>query len=356
MKNFKFYFFIFLTLFILSCEGEYEEVGTGSGDPSNPVTTITLSVSSENVSVNTEVVFQILSDSNNVLTSSCKFFVNDKEISGNKYTPGEEGDYTVYATYLALKSNIKTFNASVKDATFKTNILVEDFTGAWCGYCPRVAYKLKELEKKTTQLITVAAHQGDAFEYSKINEMMTAFSIGGFPTAKVNRSIKWNESESQILNLITNDAKVGLALEIGEPDESTGDQIFKVKVKFTQDYSSSNLKLVVFILKDNLIADQRNYADFGYGADDPLKDFVHDNVLVVGLPNMPMGEAIPSASTKNGTTYSKSFTINDGTYPDGYDDAEMHLVAFVVKEDKSVINARIISDLGVPSNQTFEEM
>jgi hypothetical protein len=186
--------------------------------------------------------------------------------------------------------------------------------------------------------------------------MMTAFSIGGFPTAKVNRSIKWNESESQILNLITNDAKVGLALEIGEPDESTGDQIFKVKVKFTQDYSSSNLKLVVFILKDNLIADQRNYADFGYGADDPLKDFVHDNVLVVGLPNMPMGEAIPSASTKNGTTYSKSFTINDGTYPDGYDDAEMHLVAFVVKEDKSVINARIISDLGVPSNQTFEEM
>jgi hypothetical protein len=351
MKNFPL-FFSFLILFFTSCEGDYEEVG--SPDSSNPVTSITLSVSSENILINNEVVFQILSDSNEVLTSSCKFFVNEKEIVGNKYTPGEEGSYKVYATYKLLTSNVKTFNATVATSNFKTNVLAEDYTGAWCGYCPRVAWKLKELEKKTSQLITVAAHQGDVFAYSKINDMITAFSVSGFPSVMVNRNTKWNESDSQILNLITDKAKVGLALELGEYDESTGEATAKVKVKFAEDYSSSNLKLVVFLLKDNLIADQRNYADFGYGADDPLKDFVHNKVLVVGLPNNPMGEAIPSASTKNGSIYIKSLTIKDDTYPSSYDDAEMHIVAYVVKEDKSVINARIMKLTA--GSQTFEEI
>ena len=132
MKNINLFFYSFLILFIASCEGAFEEVGEGSS--SEPVISITLSVSSESVAINSEVTFKVLSDNNDNITSSCKFFVNDIEIVGNKYTPGEEASYTVYANYNALKSNVKTFSASVGALkTYKTNVLMEDITGTWCG-------------------------------------------------------------------------------------------------------------------------------------------------------------------------------------------------------------------------------
>ena len=45
---------------------------------------------------------------------------------------------------------LKLFHASAVATVknFKTNVLVEDFTGAWCGYCTRVAYKLTRTKKE----------------------------------------------------------------------------------------------------------------------------------------------------------------------------------------------------------------
>jgi len=342
MRNLNLFFYSLLSLFIVSCEGAYEEIGEGSSNPSNPITSITLSVSAENVAINNEVTFQVLSDKNDVITSSCKFFVNDKEIVGNKYTPGEEGSFSVYATYNALKSNIKNFTASVEALNFKTNVLVEDYTGAWCGYCPRVAYKLKELEKKTSQLITVAVHNGDKFEYSKESTMRNAFSVSGFPTAMVNRTTKWNESDSQVLNAVSSSSKVGLLIE-----SSLSGSTIKVKVKAKFGITYTDLKLGVFLLEDDLIEDQRNYADFGYGAADPLIGFEHDNVLRVSLTD-PLGDAIASSSTENGDVFEKEFTYE---IPTAYNKDKMKIVVFITKNDKTSLNARV-SDIG--TTQTFE--
>ena len=166
--SYKTFLSFFITLFIVSCT--YEGVGNdssspGSGGEIDDVKSINLSISSENIEVNSEITFTVLSDKNDLLTSSCKFFVNGTEISGNKFKPGEAGDYTVYATYKALTSSTKTFAASAEPIkNFKTNVLIEDFTGAWCGYCTRVAYKLGELKKLTSQVVVVAAHYGDALQ------------------------------------------------------------------------------------------------------------------------------------------------------------------------------------------------
>ena len=167
MRNLNLFFYSLLFLFIVSCEGAYEEIGEGSSNPSNPVTSITLSVSAENVAINNEVTFQVLSDKNDVITSTCKFFVNDKEIVGNKYTPGEEGSFSVYATYNALKSNIKNFTASVEASNFKTNVLVEDYTGAWCGWCPRISQGIIDVHASTNgdDVIAIAVHNGDSMTF-----------------------------------------------------------------------------------------------------------------------------------------------------------------------------------------------
>ena len=346
--NTKLLFSFFAAFFIFSCTyegvGDDNNAGNGGGSPDD-VKSIKLTISSENVEVNSELTFTVLSDKNDLLTSSCKFFVNGTEISGNKFKPGEPGDYTVYATYKALTSSTKTFSASAQPVkNFKTNVLIEDFTGAWCGYCTRVAYKLQELKKKTSQIVVVAAHYGDALQYSKISEMTNAFGVSSYPHARLNRTAKWNESESAVTSLYANSSKVGVLIESSIDGRTL---TLKVKAKFSETYT--DLKLGVFLLENDLLLDQANYGDFGYGSDNPIVNFEHDDVLRVALTS-PLGDNISSESTKVGSVFEKSFTYE---IPNSYDKDKMDIVAFITDKDKMSLNARH-SEIG--KTQEFEEL
>ena len=347
--SYKTFLSFIITLFIVSCT--YEGVGNDSSSPGgvggeiDDVKSINLSISSENIEVNSEITFTILSDKNDLLTSSCKFFVNGTEISGNKFKPGEAGDYTVYATYKALTSSTKTFAASAQPIkNFKTNVLIEDFTGAWCGYCTRVAYKLGELKKLTSQVVVVAAHYGDALQYTKITEMTNAFGVSSYPHARLNRTAKWNESQSAVTSLYANSSKVGVLIESSLSGSTLS---IKIKAKFAETFT--DLKFGVFLLENDLLLDQRNYGDFGYGSDDPIVNFEHDDVLRVSLTS-PLGDNIPSTSTKAGAIFEKSFTFE---IPETYKKDKMDIVAFITDKDKKSLNARH-SEIG--KTQTFEEL
>ena len=348
MKNINLFFYSFLILIIASCEGAFEEVGEGSS--SEPVISITLSVSSESVAINSEVTFKVLSDNNDNITSSCKFFVNDIEIVGNKYTPGEEASYTVYANYNALKSNVKTFSASVGALkTYKTNVLMEDITGTWCGWCPRPAFTLSELKKVNSQVIVVAVHGGstEPMYYPKLQELLNSFgNEGTYPWVQLNRKERWNEGQGTvpITSVAAKSSKVGLAIE---SSISERDLTVKLSAKFSEDFV--DLKYVVYIIENDLIYDQRNYADLGYGSDDPLVGFEHDHVLRKALTSTPLGDDIDSGLTKKGSTFEKSLSY---TIPDAYNKDKMEIVAFIIK-DKSIVNARQ-SEFG--KTQSFEEL
>ena len=235
--------------------------------------------------------------------------------------------------------------------TFKTNVLVEDITGAWCGYCPRMAWALKEAQKTTSQLIAVAAHYGnssvgrpDPFHYDKVDELKTAFGVAGYPWALLNRkAARWGETDAEITSIAANPSKAGVAIESSISDR---DLTVTIKVGFAEDYTG--LKYVIYILENGLIADQYNYADFGYGADNPLKDFVHNHTLRKALTSSPLGDAITDASSKNGNIFKMTHTY---TVPAAYNKDKMEIVAFIVKSDKSVINARH-SEFG--KTQSFE--
>ena len=283
------------------------------------------------------------------------------------FTPDGAGDKTIdiaadtFTDSSGNKNDASTqFNWTYVVATpktFKTNVLVEDITGAWCGYCPRVAWKLKELQKITTQLIVVAAHYGDAsinrpdpFHYSKVSELKSAFGVSGYPWAILNRkgtgaAGRWGETDGEITSIAANPSKAGVAIESSISDR---DLTVKIKAKFSEDFTG--LKYVIYILENGLIADQYNYADFGYGADNPLKDFVHNHTLRKALTSSPLGDAISDASSKKGSVFEKTHNY---TIPAAYNKDKMEIVAFVVKSDKSVINARH-SEFG--KTQSFEEL
>ena len=219
---------------------------------------------------------------------------------------------------------------------YKTNVLIEDYTGAWCGWCPRVTYKLDDLWKITNKRISIVAiHNQDAFSFEREEEMRDRYweSGYGFPTAIINRNKKWSEQYKIINDKITIDSPLGLALE-----SSLKNRTLSVKIKIGFGYDFSDLKLVVYLTENGLISNQANYAELGYGTDNPLVDFIHDNVLRASISEL-FGDTIDSSQSKNGEIFEKSYSY---VIPESYS-LQSNIVAFVVDGNDRAINSRFFS-------------
>jgi hypothetical protein len=73
------------------------------------------------------------------------------------------------------------------DAQIK-NVLLEQHTGAWCGWCPDGSVKMDEiLGLSGGQVIGVKIHNGDAMALSEQTIIGNTLGLTGFPTASVDR-------------------------------------------------------------------------------------------------------------------------------------------------------------------------
>src|SRR5690606_34990124 len=125
-------------IFLLVCSGLMISCGTEE-EPHE--TALIVTVSSPTVSVGTPVTFLASTNVDGDLTSVATFFVNGEQIEGNSFTPIEANDSNeVYATYNGMTSAIANFaSTEVVPSEYTQKVLVEDYTGTWCSYCPRMA-------------------------------------------------------------------------------------------------------------------------------------------------------------------------------------------------------------------------
>src|SRR5690606_2091781 len=145
-----FLFVIIISNLFTSC-GTEEEVGEEQ---------LTLSLSSTSVAVGSTIMFTSNSTIAGDVTSESTFFVNGTEITGNSFVPSEVNENNeVYATYDGLTSETMTFaSTEVTPSAYTQKVLVEDYTGTWCGYCPRMATIVHYLTEYSNRIIPVAIH------------------------------------------------------------------------------------------------------------------------------------------------------------------------------------------------------
>lgn len=233
---------------------------------------------------------------------------------------------------------------------FKKRVLVEDFTGTWCGNCTRVAYGIEQLLEQSDKVVAVAVHNGDdPFNYDGIEPLRAQIypETGDFPlpTARLNRTIFWkfpvDINIQQAKNLTSNNCGLGLALK---SSLENGKLNVDVNIKFAQDYS--NLKLVVYVMENGLIYDQVNYSSY-YNNQNPVINFVHNHVLRSTLTNI-LGDEI-TENTNAGSTLIKQFSIS---LPNNItNSAKISIAAFVLDSKNTSINAR---DSKINDIQDFE--
>lgn len=233
---------------------------------------------------------------------------------------------------------------------FKKRVLIEDYTGTWCGNCARVAHAIDLVKNANDKAVSVAIHNGnDPFNFTGIAPLKNLISPNSdlqLPQSRLNRKIVWKFPEvdnlSQVKNLTSNNCPIGLAIKSNIENRNI---ILDVKVKFAKNYS--DVKLVVYLLEDNLIYFQTNYSNF-FGAINPIPNFNHNHVLRANFGNI-MGESL--VGTTFGKVVTTSFSI---PVPANIVNVEnVNFVAFVTDSENNVINVRATKTKN--EDQTFEE-
>lgn len=230
---------------------------------------------------------------------------------------------------------------------FQKRVLIEDYTGTWCGWCPRVAYGIQKVEELGIRAVPVAIHNGDPMAWG--NSSTWPEAVNSFPTAMLNRKALWNYPENtntkQVKYLNGNNCELGLAMN---STVSGGNINLDVNVKFAKDYT--DLKLVVYVLEDNLVYNHTNYTSglYGTGTVNPIVNFDNDHVLRSCLTNI-QGDAIQGTTT-NGLTVTKNFSVSVPSNVQNV--ANMNFVAFVVDANGKAINSRAAAP---GDNQSFEQ-
>ena len=254
--------------------------------------------------------------SGNDISSTCQILLNNSVI-GTPYSPTAVGSFTVKAAKGSIPSTTKTLSVTARTASaFTTKIVVEDLTGAWCGYCPRVSDKLETFKATAAgpNCIAVGVHAGggtDPFKYQYYSNMVSAFAVGGYPAALLNRTGQWQESNGELTTALAKWAPMGLALESTVNGTNvTG----KVKVKFGIN-SGKPMKIVVYLIENGLVYPQTNYYSPSggatphlYGGQNPITNFEHKGVLRRAATDI-FGDVIPVANQVKNNIYELPFTI-----------------------------------------------
>lgn len=257
-----------------------------------------------------------------LLLSTIAFSSLFMSCSDNSDTPKEPGEETPTTPKRELKVvvavldadgnaiNVQQANANTtKDyvmagSKFQHRVLIEDFTGAWCGWCPRVTFSIEDLEKTNSEkIVPVALHNGDKLAFSPYERTLsealwTKFGIPtgerGYPFAVLNRSVEWeaksgNEMKTaQALALAKESSEIGI--KISSTLESTSGKV-NVSFKFAEGVPT-DLKYVVYVVDNGIVLKQSNYTS-NYGGKGNKPEFVH-NAVAKAINGDVMGTAIPA--------------------------------------------------------------
>jgi len=213
------------------------------------------------------------------------------------------------------------------------NIVLEEFTGTWCGWCPRgpITYR-DQIHPAYPNVILAALHNGDDMVFSAGNTVVGAYA-SGFPSGMIDRravgdfpvALSTNEWITALNQMDTEFTPAAINVyNYYYPD--TYEWKIDVVVDFIMDYSG-DLRLNCFILEDSVTGTGNGYDQSNYyntrtdipelqGAGNPIVGYKHNHVVRAMLGG-PWGQTnIIPATVKRGDRYIFSRTIKPSAIDD----------------------------------------
>ncbi len=215
-------------------------------------------------------------------------------------------------------------------------VLVEEGSGAWCGYCPDGHYRLGLLLEEAAnvgKVIGVVHHNSDGMTNTNSNTINTAFATG-YPygvvdrvtfgdqtTTGLNRGL-WAEKVTERLNSAT---PVNVSITDRVYNAATRTVTFKVQANFVDFALPGDLRLNAYIIENNVRGpkisatsmtwNQRNYFAEGAATSSPVLPTLPS--YIVGYKHQHTVRSIPSTAWGTASVIPTT-PAGDGVYSQSY--------------------------------------
>lgn len=253
--------------------------------------------------------------------------------------------------------------------TFTQQVLIEEFTACWCGWCPDGITAIKQADSMYPGKINAVAFQdGDVMTTPQIqtaySALMATWSVSGIPATVVNRTSENGFGEGQYpappgwLNSALDQTPVcGVALDATASTTKT--LSVKVYAGFNQPLTGS-YRLIVYLIENpvtntNSQYNQENYQSSTGSSPNPsspwysqppsMSDFAHPHVLREILSADQNGDSIPSTSLIKGGEYTKTYTFANNS--SAWDYSNLYFVVAIYKygtttSDQQIMNSQVV--------------
>ena len=236
------------------------------------------------------------------------------------------------------------------------NVVIEEGTGTWCGWCPRGAVAMEYMTTNyPVDFIGIAVHNDDPMTVTAYD---AGANLSGFPGCNVDRALL-DQGVSQAAFLSYYNARKDLVVPAGIAVTSTiaGSAVtLNVASTFVTPFAASNYRLGVIITEDNVTGTTAAYNQNNYYANNangamggfeslpasvPAAQMVYDHVgrsLLGGYTGQ--ASSVPAAITDGQVV---NYTFNY-TVPGTSNISNMHAVAVLIDQSNGeIVNAKSIS-------------
>ncbi len=259
-----------------------------------------------------------------------------KAIQTKEFSAGDKMQYVVY--YNGIFTNIVQAQTESEDFTFIFNpnifvtqtpqnrtVLIEEFTGTNCGYCPdghRIADSLVEAYPGIIYNMNVHAGSFAAYYKTNVGTLLNSyFFVSGYPSGLISRElVKTGDNKyAYAINrggwgfvaeqLYTKPSYVNVAAKT-TIDTLTRKLACEVQAHFTNNSTANNGKnyIHIAILQDSIWGPQSNGKKYNPDKwNDSINKYQHNHMLrelILGVDGENMG------GISKGTSYQKTFTYD----------------------------------------------
>jgi len=240
-------------------------------------------------------------------------------------------------------------STSSATARYTQNATLEDYTGLNCGWCPGAHnYLVKAETAFGAKVIPMEIHgtsyesAGSPFIYAPADNLASTFSVTGFPTIRLNRTIDLDyggDPTSDIKSYVTAATSSAISSTVGLAiNSSLSGAVLSITVKSRFSNATSGSKLVVYVLENGVAGNQSSYfntvSSSPYYQQGGTLTYLHDGVLRISATTL-LGDAIQAQSAA--AEYSKTYTV---TVPAKWNSSNLSIAAMVVTSANELINAQ----------------
>lgn len=279
------------------------------------------------------------------------------ELNMDKEDENHSNDTLVARVFPVLGNNVER------------RVLIEEFTGAWCGWCPDGSLQMQDIESTHPSAALVSIHAGgtDSMIVAEGAALAAVFKPG-YPMAMIDRFRFPGEAGVPISR--TGGAwqrRIAERQAVPPPVELAIDGMIvgswhELKVGVRADFKDygypGDLRLNVFVIEDRVTGSGRGYDQINYysgnssypghpyySETNPILGFVHRHVLRAVLTGEWGDPNVVPPSPQADQSYSKQYSI---TLPPDVDIGEVSVVAFLSYADPENGHHEVVNAVRTP--------